>query len=111
MATLDISKEIGRISSRINPFILMLCLALLVCILGWRDAHRKLTTVCGMAEEAQGISTPMPSDPKAMLKSIEAPNESQGYIGRELWRWQQVDGDKIEAICNPPPSDPPEPNQ
>ena len=84
----------------VQPLSWVLLIALWFAIDYARTTSRALKDVCGMAQEATYISTPVPPDAKAMLRAIEKPSDNQGYIGRELWRWQQIDGEHIDKICD-----------
>lgn len=97
-------KVVGWVKS-IQPLTWVLLIALWFAINDARTTSRALKDVCGMAQEATYISTPVPTDPKAMLQAIEKPSDNQGYIGRALWRWQQIDGEHIDKICDDPDRD------
>jgi hypothetical protein len=73
----------------------------LLCVTAdqWHAESSRLEDVCGLAREGIDITTPAPDDPEAALKQVERPSAANGYSLRELWRWQQLDGPKIEELC------------
>jgi len=73
----------------------------LLCVTAyqWYAESSRLEDVCGLAREAIGITTPAPDDTEAALKQVERPSVVNGYSLRALWRWQQLDGPRINDLC------------
>jgi hypothetical protein len=63
------------------------------------DAEERLDTVCSLVAEAKEIIIPIPDNDIPILKQVEIPDGSPGYVERELYRWQQLDGWQIDKAC------------
>jgi hypothetical protein len=63
------------------------------------DRDDRLSDLCGLTEEVEGISIPLPPDYAPLLKTVEVPDGSPASIVRELYRWQQLDGWQVDKAC------------
>jgi hypothetical protein len=59
----------------------------------------RFADVCAMAREALDIETPAPGSPEIALTQIERKSFENGQPVRELWRWQQLAGPKLDELC------------
>jgi hypothetical protein len=93
-----IANELGRSVIR-NPSVWILGGLLAASLYSCENASERLKDVCALAREGTEIATPTPVNPEATLRQVEMPSSDSGYILRELWRWQQLDGPQIEKAC------------
>lgn len=106
------NRPISQVAQSFNDHTGTWILSIAFCVAAWMtySAHRDLNEVCNLAQEANEIAAAAPldaqgipispTDLKAQVEQLKSLGQEHTVDG-ELWRWQQYDWPKIEAICSP----------